>query len=121
MLIAKHILTAKHRLSQKREYMKIPKHRREDIRLAKKIWGDLSRPLLQSLEVVLRCHRLSVIRGDLLLIDHRWYVTHTGLLGLALRNRCAGIDAKLVTELCDPKSRRWTFCATVYKSKTCRG
>jgi hypothetical protein len=90
-------------------------------RIAKHAWRGISRSLLYSLRDITIRHHLSIAAGDLLLLDGRWYVTHTGLLGLAVRNRCAGIDAKLVTEFCDPKSRLWTFCATVYKTKTCRG
>jgi len=66
-------------------------------------------------------HGLSVSAGDLLCLNGKWYVTHTGLLGVALRNRCAGIDAHPVTGFCDPQLRRWAFTATVYKTKTCRG
>jgi hypothetical protein len=48
-------------------------------------------------------------------------VTHNGLLGLARRNRCAGINVRPVPTFSDPSSRRWAFEATVYKSRACRG
>jgi hypothetical protein len=101
--------------------MKIPKRFRAEIRLAKRIWGDVSRPLLQSLEVVLRCHRLSVLRGDLLLLNHRWYVTHTGLLRIAARHHCHGIQVTPATEFCDIAHSRFAFRATVYTAPACRG
>ena len=64
---------------------------------------------------------LSVERGDLLLIDGRWYVTHSGLLRIATRRRCCGINVTAIRRLCDPSSSRWAFKATVYKSPTCKG
>jgi hypothetical protein len=48
-------------------------------------------------------------------------VTHNGLLGLARRNRCAGINVRPVPIFSDPSGQRWAFEATVYKSKTCKG
>lgn len=64
---------------------------------------------------------LSLGAGDLTYLDHGWYVTHTGLLRLARKNRCAGIDVRPVSKFCDPAASRWAFKATVYKSRTCRG
>ena len=92
------------------------------VRLAKQLWGDeLTGVTITALKRAVESHSLSVSAGDLMLLAGRWYITHTGLLGIALRNRCAGIDAHPVTDLCDPKSRSWAFAATVYKSKACRG
>jgi hypothetical protein len=59
--------------------------------------------------------------GDLIFLNNGWYVTHTGLLGLARRNRCAGINVRPVSDFCDPSAQRWAFEATVYKSRACRG
>jgi len=66
-------------------------------------------------------YRFSVAAGDLIYLDNGWYVTHTGLIGLARRNRCAGIHVRPVSSFCDPSSQRWAFEATVYKSRTSRG
>lgn len=66
-------------------------------------------------------YRLSVESGDLLWLDERWYVTHSGLIRLARRNHCAGIHVEPAAELSDPTGSRWAFKATVYKSRTCRG
>jgi len=66
-------------------------------------------------------HRLSVRSGDLLPLDGRWYVTHTGLLRLARRSRCAGISVDAVPALSDTSGSRWAFRATVYRSKNCKG
>jgi len=56
-----------------------------------------------------------------MLLEGRWYVTHTGLIRLARCNRCAGIHVRPVPEFSDPSTQRWAFEATVYKSRTCRG
>jgi hypothetical protein len=93
----------------------------QEIRDAKSAWGRLSKTCIKSLARLVENYGMSVSSGDLLCLNGRWYVTHRGLLGLALRNRCAGIDAHPVTGFCDPQSRRWTFEATVYRTKTCRG
>jgi len=66
-------------------------------------------------------YRLSVESGDLLWLDGHWYVTHSGLIRLARRNRCSGIHVEPVTQFSDPVTSRWAFKATVYKSRTCRG
>jgi hypothetical protein len=42
-------------------------------------------------------------------------------LGLARRNRCAGIKVQPVQLFCEPSAQRWAFEATVYRSKSCRG
>src|SRR5438045_5368272 len=70
---------------------------------------------------LLKRYRLSVTDGDLLLIDGRWYVTHSGLLGIALRKRCRGIRVTPVNELTDRAASRFAFRATVFKSHTCKG
>lgn len=94
---------------------------REDLRVAKRIWGDLKKPLMDSLRGLLERHGLSITAGDLLLIDGRWYVTHSGLLGIALRKRCRGMRVTPVNELTDRAALRFAFRATVFKSPTCKG
>src|SRR5207237_6662853 len=76
---------------------------------------------LQALSEPTTKHSLSVAAGDLLLLEERWYVTHTGLLGLAHRKRCSGIQVQPVPKFCDQSASRWAFRATVYKTRTCRG
>ena len=71
--------------------MKAPIDIRRDVRLAKLLWGDLNKYLLENLSVLLRVHRLSVKCGDLILLNGGWYITHAGLLRLACRKRCRGM------------------------------
>ena len=49
------------------------------------------------------------------------YVTHSGLIRLAKRKRCAGIHVRPVDRFCDPAKSAWAFRATVYKSPNCKG
>jgi hypothetical protein len=90
-------------------------------RIARQLWGQISPTVLSGLKELTREYMLSVASGDLLLLAGRWYVTHSGLLGLARRNRCAGINVRPVPTFSDPSVQRWAFEATVYKSRTCRG
>jgi hypothetical protein len=91
------------------------------VRMARRTWPNLSRQALIRLREIATQHDFSVGAGDLIYLDSGWYVTHTGLLGLARRNRCAGIHVRPVSNFCDPSSQRWAFRATVYKSRTCKG
>ena len=88
---------------------------------AQKVWGPLSESAISGLLLLVRTYRLSTWSGDFIYLDNHWYVTHTGLLSLALRKRCAGISVSPVKNFCYPIEARWSFKATVFKSKTCRG
>jgi hypothetical protein len=61
--------------------------------------------------------RLSVLQGEVLYIDGKWYITHAGLLRIAVRRRCLGIRTILQERQSDPLAGRWVFKATVYKSR----
>src|SRR5712692_4835241 len=101
--------------------MRLAKSIRQDVRLAKSKWCDLNKPSLDSLVGALRRHRLSLAGGDLLLIDGRWYVTHSGLLRIAVRKHCHGMRVQAVKEFCDTGASRYAFRATVYTSPACKG
>ena len=90
-------------------------------RVARQLWRHLSPAISGTLRQLTSEYQLSVASGDLLILGGRWYVSHTGLLRLARRNRCAGILVRPLSAFCDPSAHRWAFQATVYRSKTCRG
>jgi hypothetical protein len=90
-------------------------------RLAKTIWPALSRAAFHKLCALSEENRLSLPAGDITYLESGWYVTHSGLLRLARRNRCAGIDVRPLNKFCDPATSRWAFKAIVYKSATCKG
>src|SRR5579871_3301239 len=101
--------------------MKSTNRTEPSIRMARRIWTNVSREALSRLREIIEQHQFSIPAGDLTYLENGWYVTHTGLIGLARRNRCAGINVKPVSSFCDPASQRWAFEATVYKSRCCRG
>jgi len=94
---------------------------RTEIKIAETIWGRLGTLAIRGLRELLKCNRFSVASGDVIHLDGHWYVTHAGLLRLALRRHCAGIDVRPHLKFCDPASSKLTFSATVYKSADCRG
>jgi hypothetical protein len=87
----------------------------------KAVWGPLSRAARYALNELTAQYSLFVALGDIQCIGGRWYVTHAGLLRLALRERSSGIRVFRVRELCDPAGRRWAFKAIVYKSRYSKG
>jgi len=90
-------------------------------KLARATWGGLSRSAIRALRTLTEEYSLLVSRGDLQLLDGRWYVTHAGLLRIARSKNCCGIRSALVSRLSDPSANRWIFRATVYKSSRSRG
>src|SRR5437870_2371349 len=95
---------------------------RSNLKCAHRKWGsELSPVALQALRTYTNEFQFSIAEGDLLLLDRGWYVTHTGLIRLARRNGCRGIDICPSIEFSEPAASRWAFKATVYKSRHCRG
>jgi hypothetical protein len=66
-------------------------------------------------------YSLSVVLGDIQFLGQGWYVTHAGLLRLAERRRCLGIQVREVHRFCDSVAGRWVFKATVHKSPPSKG
>ena len=90
--------------------------------LAKRAWGNLlKRTHVSALNELSTDFGLSLAMGDFLLLENRWYVTHSGLIRLAERRHCGGIHVRPVLKSCDPPNSRWVFRAVVFKSRTCRG
>jgi hypothetical protein len=92
-----------------------------NLRLAKTTFGvGKQQTLLKSLENLSALH-FDLGSGDLALLNNHWYVTHTGLLRMAKRKRCSGIEVEAVPTLCDLAAGRYVFKAIVYSSRSCRG
>jgi hypothetical protein len=90
--------------------------------LARKLWpGILAHHQISTLKALSVESGLSIVDGELTLIDGRWFVTHTGLMRLSSRNRCHGIRTEPIDEFCDFHSNRYCFKATVYTSPRCKG
>lgn len=90
-------------------------------RLAEHSWGRLSSRLVTSLRSLTSDYGISVGRGDIICLDEHWYITHSGLLRLASRRRCVGIEVEMVRDFCDPTGARWTFRATAFPSDKSAG
>src|SRR5438445_10695679 len=91
-------------------------------RLAKTLWGSALNSIhFLTLKQMSMQFGFSIAMGDVLFLENNWYVTHTGLIQLARRSRCAGVCVETINEFCEPKAGRFCFRATVYKSRHCRG
>ena len=89
---------------------------------AKKVWGSrLTNTCISHLRRLSEELCTEVLAGDLLLLDGRWYITNAGLLRLAQRKGCFGINIEAVHCLCNTNTDRYTFKATVFRSKNCCG
>jgi hypothetical protein len=93
---------------------------RQNLRLVKKLYPGLSRSNHSSLRDLTKSFHLSVSRGEILCIEDKWYITHAGLIQIALRRHCRGIRSVLQERQCDSHSNRWVFKATVYKGRDFR-
>jgi hypothetical protein len=94
---------------------------RQNLRLVKRLYPDLRQQDFQALRSLTQTLHLSFLKGEFLHIEGRWYVTHAGLLQIALRRRCLGIRTALQEKVSDSNACRWVFKAIVYKSPRSRG
>src|SRR5436305_11099241 len=70
---------------------------KQNLRFAKRFLPrNLAPVLLEQLRSLTLDFSLSLKSGDLLLLSGGWYVTHTGLIRLAERRRCSGIQVQPV-------------------------
>ena len=95
---------------------------RENLRLARKLLGSpLPIRAATSLKTLSQEFDFSLSNGELQFIDGGWYVTHTGLLKLARRKKCRGINVEAIDSLCDSVAHRFVLKATVFPSKESSG
>jgi hypothetical protein len=94
---------------------------RQNLHLVKGLYPTLGQQDFQALRSLTRTLHLCVLKGEILYIEGKWYVTHAGLLQIALRRRCLGIRTALREKVSDWNACRWVFKATVYKSPRSRG
>lgn len=100
--------------------------RRKLIRLnrkdARRRWGSpLNQAHMSNLRELTMQFGFSLAMGDLMLLESRWYVTHSGLIRIAQHNGCVGINVRPALELSDASTRRWAFQATVDSTLTSSG
>jgi hypothetical protein len=91
-------------------------------RLAKELWGEeIEKRHFRALRDLTERFGFSVARGEIQLLNRNWYVTHSGLLQLAYRNRSSGIRVQPILEYCNSGANRWVFKATVYRRSALKG
>jgi len=91
---------------------------RDNVRTVKKLYPQVTSSQMSALRELSRSLCLSIRIGDLLMLDGRWYVTHSGLLRVAQRRKCSSIKTQLVESVSSPSEGRWVFKATVLKSES---
>ncbi len=94
---------------------------RRNISLARKLYPNISRARIQSLKELTQQFTFSFASGDVIQLDNSWFVTHTGLVRLARRKKCRGIQVEAIDSLCDSAASRFVLKATVYPSKDSAG
>jgi len=94
----------------------------ENLHFAKHFISRTLSPFLrQQLRELTVNSSFSLRSGDLVLLSNGWYVTHTGLIRLAARRHCRGIQVLPISEFSDALNRRYAFKATVFRSRSCQG
>jgi hypothetical protein len=91
---------------------------RQNVRIVKKLYPQVTDLQLLLLREVSRAQHFSIAAGDMIILDGRWYVTHSGLLRLAQRKHCRGIQTELEATVSNPAHSHWVFKATVLRSES---
>ena len=95
---------------------------RQNIRLARRCAArQLGTVAIDRLRDLTRTFGFSLGLGDVHYLNGGWYITHSGLMRLSRRRRCAGIRVQQLRQFCDPVMGRWVFKATVYTSPRSKG
>jgi len=94
---------------------------RPNLLAARRIWGQLPVAAINALKQLTKNLAISVAAGDLQFFDNRWYVTHSGLLRIAQRRKCRGIETAIQDHLSDPENSKWVIKAIVFKSRYSKG
>jgi hypothetical protein len=101
---------------------KISAFARQNAACARALWpGECSKSNLNALRELTTRFGLSVRLGEIRLLNGAWYVTNSGLIRLADRRRCRGINSRPMPKFSDPATSRWVFRATVFKSSGSKG
>jgi hypothetical protein len=102
--------------------LKISAAIRQNISSARALWpGECSKSTLSMLRELTTRFAFSIRSGEIRLLNGVWYVTNSGLIRLAERRRCTGINSQPMPEFTNPMACRWVFKATVFKSCRSKG
>ena len=89
---------------------------RQNLFVARRLYQGITKSQLTSLRDLTATLNLSIGRGELLQIDGKWYVSHSGLIRIAHRRRCCGIETNVEQQMTDASVGRWVFRAAVHTS-----
>jgi len=89
---------------------------RQNLSNARRLYPGLPKQQLSVLRDLTASLHLSVFRSELMHFSGKWYVSNSGLLRIAHRRRCVGIDTSIELQTTEPSVGRWVFRATVHKS-----
>jgi hypothetical protein len=106
-------------MKHKEELMTVyrkPRLVQQNASAAKRIYEGITRSQLALLRELTTSLRLSIQRGELLQVNGKWYVSHSGLIRIAHRRRCCGIETNVEQQMSDASSGRWVFRAVVHAS-----
>jgi hypothetical protein len=91
---------------------------RQNVSVAKKVYQGITKSQLSVLRDLTEGLKLSVRRGELMQVDGKWYVTHSGLIRIAHRRKCCGIETNVEQQMTDASAGRWVFRAVVHASSS---
>ena len=90
---------------------------KENLKVARQRWDSaLDVNQVKLLKSFTSQYAFTIAAGDLILLENKWYVTHAGLLRLARRRHCHGINVEAVEKFSAPDVQRFAFKATVLTS-----
>jgi hypothetical protein len=88
----------------------------QNVSMARSLYQGITKQQLAILRDLTAMLNLSIRRSELLCINGKWYVSHSGLIRIAHRRGCCGIETSVEQQMTDASARRWVFRATVHKS-----
>jgi len=91
---------------------------RQNLCNAKRLYPELPKQQLSVLRDLTATLHLSIFRSELLYFGGKWYVSHSGLLRIAHRRRCVGIDTAIEQQTTEASVGRWVFRATVHRPQS---
>ena len=89
---------------------------RQNVSVARALYQGITKSQLTVLRDLTAALKLSIRKGELLHIEGKWYVSHSGLILIAHRRRCCGIETNVEQQMTDASVGRWVFRAVVHKS-----
>jgi len=89
---------------------------RQNVSVARAHYQGITKSQLTVLRDLTAALKLSIRKGELLQIDGKWYVSHSGLILIAHRRKCCGIETNVEQQMTDASVGRWVFRAAVHKS-----